>query len=173
MIKRLLLLVPLMLFVIIAFFLWKGLSCSPHVLPLAQQGKTVPIFSLPRLGEAGSVDSKLFRGHYHLLNVWASWCDVCVQEQGFLIHLAQTGVKIVGMNYKDDPATALSFLKTFGNPYIAVGQDQTGQVGIELGVYGAPETFLISPEGRLLERYAGEMTQVVWKTLFLPQMHER
>ncbi len=133
-------------------------------------GQVLPSFELPVLGGEGQLTSKHLRGSYTLLNVWASWCEACSEEQDFLMQLSQAGIHIVGMNYKDDPKAAKAWLETWGNPYEVVGRDITGGVAIDLGVYGTPETFLIGPDGRLLLRHAGILTPLVWKKLFQPVM---
>ncbi|MCX7115503.1 MAG: DsbE family thiol:disulfide interchange protein [Gammaproteobacteria bacterium] len=164
---------PLIFFFVLIFFLWRGLSLNPQELPLSQAGQIIPQFELPLLSGDGLLKSQQLRGEYTVLNIWASWCEACSEEQGFLMRLAQTGIHLVGVNYKDKPQAARTWLKTWGNPYQAVGVDATGHAAMELGVYGTPETFLIGPDGRLLLRYAGVLTPKIWKTQFEPAISQQ
>ena len=100
--------------------------------------------------------------------VWASWCDACREEQAFLLTLAQQkGIKLYGINYKDDPAKAQQWLVDWGNPYQAIGLDSKGKMALDLGVYGTPETYLLDRQGKILHRYAGSLTAEVWRREFL------
>jgi cytochrome c biogenesis protein CcmG, thiol:disulfide interchange protein DsbE len=164
---------PILLFLVITFFLWRGLSLDPHYLPSVQLGKQVPSFTLPELENPSiSFSSQQLRGRVTLLNVWASWCASCVEEQVFLMQLARQGVPIVGLNYKDDTNHAIQWLKQWGNPYKNNANDAQGRVAIDLGVYGAPETFIIDKKGIIRYRHAGIMTQELWEKEMLPVMHE-
>jgi len=155
--------VPITLFLLLCVFLWRGLSLNPHELPSVQLGKSLPQFSLPQLHNPNSVfSSKQLRDQVILLNVWASWCAACVDEQVLMLQLAREGVPIYGLNYKDKPVNALRWLEQWGNPYKLVIQDQDGKVAIDLGVYGAPETFVIDKHGVIRYRHVGMMTQDVW-----------
>ncbi|MDP3704407.1 MAG: DsbE family thiol:disulfide interchange protein [Legionellaceae bacterium] len=196
-------LIPLILFGVLAFFLWRGLSLNPRALPSTQIGKQLPAFRLPVLtvgyyrnaSESNELDSvisgvsflhgldsfgsgdvvlspKMMRGQIVLLNVWASWCAACTEEQGFLAQLAHEGVVIFGLNYKDQPKDAIQWLKEWGNPYRLIGDDREGRVGIDLGVYGAPETFLIDKQGVVQYRYPGVMNALVWQQEFLPRIRQ-
>ena len=151
---------------------WRGLSLDPRKLPSVQIGKLLPAFKLTSLQDESSVFvSADMQGQVALLNVWASWCASCVQEQGFLLQLAQQGVKIYGLNYKDDPMDAKQWLTAWGNPYVKTGMDRDGRVAIDLGVYGAPETFLVDQHGMIRYRHTGVLTKTVWKQVFMPQIH--
>ena len=164
-------LMPLVLFTLLIGFFWRGLSLDPQTLPSAQLGKPLPKFQLPALGEPeGLFKSSSLHGHIALLNVWASWCAACTEEQVLLLQLAQKGVMIYGLNYKDATNDATAWLTEWGNPYQMVGQDFKGTVGIDLGVYGAPETFLIDKTGVIRYRHAGVLTTYVWKHDFLPRI---
>lgn len=164
---------PLMLFLLIAMFLWRGLSLDPQNLPSVQLGKPLPIFQLDALGDkTGQLTPQLMRGRVALLNIWASWCDACTQEQSFLSELADEGVVIYGINYKDSVENASQWLSQWGNPYQLIGRDTNGQVAIDLGVYGAPETFLIDAEGSIQYRHAGPLTPTVWLHEFLPRIKQ-
>ena len=160
---------PLVLFAGLAFFLWRGLSLDPKKLPSAQIGRVLPSFSIPVLGENGKlVQSSELIGHYFLLNVWASWCSACIEEQVFLLQLSHKGIPIYGLNYKDDPEQAQKWLAEWGNPFQRIGVDKTGKVGIDLGVYGAPETFLIDEKGIIRFRHVGVLDAKSWNNEFLP-----
>ena len=160
---------PLVLFAGLAFFLWRGLSLDPKNIPSAQIGRALPHFSIPVLGENGKrIQSSELQGHYFLLNVWASWCSACVEEQVFLLKLSRKGIPIYGLNYKDDPEQAQQWLTEWGNPFQRVGVDRTGRVGIDLGVYGAPETFLIDEQGIIRFRHVGVLDAKSWNNEFLP-----
>jgi cytochrome c biogenesis protein CcmG/thiol:disulfide interchange protein DsbE len=164
--------IPIVVFSLLCLFLWRGLSLDPHHLPSVQVGKAVPQFSLPQLGSSHIVDSKQLQGQVSLLNVWASWCSACVEEQVFMMHLAQEGVIIYGLNYKDDAQDALSWLTQWGNPYKLVMRDAEGRVAIDLGVYGAPETFVIDKQGIIRYRHVGIMNQEVWDKELYPLVQQ-
>ena len=162
-------LIPLVIFAGLSVFLWRGLSLDPQDLPSVQIGRRLPDFSLPVLGHKGqtlkfsSLNDNLF-----LLNVWASWCAACMEEQVFLLQLARDGIPIYGLNYKDSPKAALKWLRDWGNPFRQVGIDRKGKAAIDLGVYGAPETFLIDKQGIIRLRHVGILDEKIWKNEFLP-----
>lgn len=162
--------IPIGLFLLLSIFLWRGLSLDPHNLPSVQLGKVLPIFTLPQLEQDSKFSSKQLRNKVVLLNVWASWCGACIEEQVFMMQLAREGVLIYGLNYKDKPEDALQWLKQWGNPYKAIAQDREGRVAIDLGVYGAPETFVIDKKGIIRYRHVGIMNQQVWLKDILPLM---
>lgn len=162
---------PFILFIVFIAFLGRGLHLDPHRLPSTRIGQPLPVFELPSLShQAHGLKNTDLRGKKSLLNVWASWCHVCEEEQVFLLQLAHAGVPIYGLSYKDDPQQARQWLNTWGNPYVAIGQDQSGQVAIDLGVYGTPETFLIDERGVIQYRHVGALTEAVWQNEFLPRM---
>lgn len=163
--------VPFLFFLLLCGFLWRGLSLDPHHLPSVQIGKQVPDFTLPQLLHPGSsFSSNQLRNKVVLLNVWASWCEACVEEQVFMLQLARDGVPILGLNYKDKTADALQWLTQWGNPYELIIQDSDGRAGIDLGVYGAPETFIIDKQGKIRYRHVGVMTQDAWLKEMQPLM---
>ncbi|WP_131779445.1 DsbE family thiol:disulfide interchange protein [Legionella bozemanae] len=165
--------IPITLFLLLCVFLWRGLSLNPHELPSVQLGKSLPHFNLPELHHPNSFfSSTQLYGQVVLLNVWASWCAACVDEQVFMLQLAREGVPIYGLNYKDKSYDALRWLKQWGNPYKRVIQDQDGKVAIDLGVYGAPETFVIDKKGIIRYRHAGIMTQEMWLKEISPLMKQ-
>ncbi|MCW8386026.1 DsbE family thiol:disulfide interchange protein [Fluoribacter dumoffii] len=155
--------VPIAFFLLLCIFLWRGLSLNPYELPSVQLGKPLPQFSLPQLQEPNTFfNSTQLKGQVVLLNVWASWCAACIDEQVFMLHLAREGVPLYGLNYKDKPDDALRWLEQWGNPYKLVFEDRDGKVAIDLGVYGAPETFVIDKKGTIRYRHVGVMTKQVW-----------
>ncbi|HAT6977181.1 TPA: DsbE family thiol:disulfide interchange protein [Legionella pneumophila] len=163
--------IPVAVFCLLCFFLWRGLSLDPHYLPSARIGKPLPDFSLPELQNSDSMFSAMnFHNQVVLLNVWASWCEACVEEQVFMLQLAREGVPIYGLNYKDKPEHARAWLAQWGNPYRLIGQDSEGKVAIDLGVYGAPETFVIDKKGIIRYRHVGIMNQKTWLNDILPLM---
>ncbi|CDZ78920.1 Cytochrome c biogenesis protein CcmG [Legionella massiliensis] len=165
-------LIPLAIFTLLVFFFWRGLSLEPQKLPSVQLGKSLPDFQLPMLGDEKHFTPQAMRGQVALLNVWASWCAACVEEQVFLMRLARESVPIYGLNYKDDTDNAARWLNEWGNPYQAIGEDKEGKVAIDLGVYGAPETFLIDKKGIIRYRHVGILDEETWKTEFLPRIQQ-
>lgn len=161
-------LIPLGIFVVLVLFLWRGLSLNPRALPSPLLNQSIPDFHLPSLTPKEEISPSTFRGKKVLLNVFASWCSACFEEQVQLLKLSREGVAIIGINYKDAPMDAKAYLERFGNPYQIVGLDTTGKVAIELGVYGAPETFVIDEKGVVRFRYAGILTEAVWQQQIKP-----
>ena len=165
--------IPIVFFVLLSVFLWRGLSLNPHALPSVQVGKCIPDFTLPQLqAPEASFSSTQIRNQVVLLNVWASWCAACIDEQVFLLQLAREGVPIYGLNYKDQPQDALQWLAQWGNPYKLIMQDRNGKAAIDLGVYGAPETFIVDKKGIIRYRHAGIMTQELWQNEIAPLMKQ-
>ncbi|MGL5743208.1 MAG: DsbE family thiol:disulfide interchange protein [Legionella sp.] len=165
--------IPIVLFILLSVFLWRGLSLNPHDLPSVQLGKSIPQFSLPQLQNPDiTFSSNQLRDQVVLLNVWASWCADCVEEQVFMLQLARDGVPIYGLNYKDNSVNALQWLAQWGNPYKLVVQDRDGKVAIDFGVYGAPETFIIDKKGVIRYRHAGVITQEIWLKEIFPLMKQ-
>jgi len=166
-------LIPLIVFIVLLVFFGRGLWLDPQHLPSVQLGKALPTFQLPVLGDAPKKLSPAdFQGSITLLNVWASWCDACTEEQHFLMQLARDGVVIYGLNYKDHPDDAKKWLTEWGNPYRLVGSDVSGKVAIDLGVYGTPETFLIDKTGVIRYRHVGLLNPTVWRQVFVPMMKQ-
>jgi cytochrome c biogenesis protein CcmG, thiol:disulfide interchange protein DsbE len=165
--------VPIVLFGILCLFFWRGLSLNPHELPSVQIGNVVAEFTLPELQDPNLLfRSTQIRNEVTLLNVWASWCAACAEEHIFLLELARKGVPIYGLNYKDKPESARKWLVELGNPYKQVAQDTEGLAAFELGVYGAPETFVIDKKGIIRYRHAGIMNQELWQNEILPLMRQ-
>jgi cytochrome c biogenesis protein CcmG/thiol:disulfide interchange protein DsbE len=164
--------VPLLLFVALAVFLFVGLYRDPRYVPSPLIGKPAPQFTLPSLQDANyPVSSQELLGQPWVLNVWGTWCGGCRQEHDTLIAIAaQRAVPIVGLNWKDDNALAQRWLAQLGNPYNVVAEDREGRTAIDWGVYGAPETFLIGPDGIVLYKHIAPMTMEVWNKEFLPRI---
>lgn len=166
-------LAPLLIFALLVLFFWRGLSLDPQRLPSMKLGMPVPFFQLPTLEAPLTQFTPLvMRGQVSLLNVWGSWCAACADEQVFLLQLAREGLAIYGLNYKDTHENASNWLTTWGNPYRMIGADMNGRVAIDLGVYGAPETFLIDKAGIIRYRYAGALNTHVWQQEFLPRIQQ-
>ena len=154
--------IPLCLFVVMALFLFKGLGNDPSHLPSARLDQQVPAFSLPSLGDTKVMLTQNDVKGPLLLNVWATWCPSCRVEHPMLLRLAKQGVTIVGLNYKDERNAALAYLQKYQNPYSSVIFDQNGDLGLDLGVYGAPETYFIDAEGVIRHRHVGVVLDPVW-----------
>jgi len=165
--NRLALFVPLALFAGLSLVLLLGLDKDPTKLPSALVGEPFPAFNLPSLmAEQQFVTEHDFKGDVVLVNVWATWCFACRIEHPVLNELSAQGVKIIGLNYKDQRAEAQAWLAERGNPYQFNIFDAQGQLGIDLGVYGAPETFLVDASGIVRHRRVGVVDERVWNTEF-------
>jgi cytochrome c biogenesis protein CcmG, thiol:disulfide interchange protein DsbE len=164
--------IPLGLFALLGVFLFVGLQRDPSYVPSPLIGKPAPQFSLPSLQDASyPVDSRELMGRPWVLNVWGTWCGGCRQEHDTLLQIARSGVvPMVGLNWKDDNAAAQEWLRALGNPYAVVAEDAEGRVAIDWGVYGAPETFLIGADGKVLFKHIAPMTMEVWNKEFLPRI---
>lgn len=163
-------LLPLVVFLILAGFLAVGLHLNPRDVPSPLIDKPAPAFSLPKLGESGaSFSTEEMKGKVWLLNVWASWCVACREEHPFLMELSRSGqVELYGLDYKDADVDAKVWLKEGGNPYRAVAVDATGNVGIDYGVYGVPETYVIDKAGIIRYKQTGPLTREVWEQKIQP-----
>jgi cytochrome c biogenesis protein CcmG/thiol:disulfide interchange protein DsbE len=163
-------LLPLAVFVLLVGFLAVGLQRDPKLLPSPLIDKPAPAFSLPRLDDpAKLLGTADLQGKVWLLNVWASWCVACRIEHPLLVDLAGTGtVPIIGLNYKDKRDEALAWLGKHGNPYLVSIMDAQGQVGIDFGVYGVPETFVIDKQGVIRMKHVGPVTPEVLREQILP-----
>jgi cytochrome c biogenesis protein CcmG/thiol:disulfide interchange protein DsbE len=157
-------LVPLALFGVLVVFLAIGLTKDPRHVPSPFIGKPAPAFDLPDLlDRQARVSPEDFRGQVWLLNVWGSWCPECWREHQYLTELARQGIPIVGLNWKDEPAAAQDMLRRAGNPYVAIAEDVSGAAGIDWGVYGAPETFVIDQQGVIRYKQVGSVTPELWQ----------
>ena len=162
--------VPLLLFVALAVLLLNRNGEDPTLLPSARLGEPVPAFQLPALADAGrELDAGVFKGQVSLLNVWATWCSSCEAEHPMLMQLARAGVLIIGVNYKDDRQAALGYLAAHGDPYAEIVSDAGGDFGLDLGVYGAPETYLVDRDGHVRYRVVGVLDEQVWQRELQPR----
>ncbi len=163
-------LLPLLVFVLLAGFLAVGLKRDPREVPSPLIDKPAPAFSLPQLDAPGQqVSPKDLLGQVWLLNVWASWCVACRQEHPLLVEVSKAGqVKLYGLNYKDKREDALGWLQQFGNPYLKSMSDTEGLVGIDYGVYGVPETFVIDKQGVIRYKQIGPVTPEALRDTLLP-----
>ncbi len=161
---------PLLIFAVLVVFLWVGLSLNPREVPSPLIGKPAPAFQLARLDDpARSVSEKDLRGQVWLLNVWASWCVSCMEEHPVLLQFSKAGVvPIYGLNYKDQRDAAQAWLSKNGNPYTMSIADPEGKVGIDYGVYGVPETYVIDKAGVIRFKQIGPVTPRVLSEQILP-----
>jgi len=164
--NRIALFVPLVLFVVLSLFLFKGLQRDPAQLPSALVGQAFPEFFLPDLLGERLLSTEDFPSQVVLVNIWATWCFACRIEHPMLNQLAQQGVKIIGLNYKDQTQQAQQWLQERGNPYLFNIVDQQGSLGFDLGVTGAPETYLVDAQGIIRQRRVGVLDQAVWDREF-------
>lgn len=173
--RKRLLLVPLALFVALTALLAAGLRRDPGEIPSPLIAKPAPAFQLATLdtGTAASLFAPAdLRGQVWLLNVWASWCGACREEHPALLDFArQNSVPIVGLDYKDAPADARQWLARLGNPYRVVPVDRDGRVGIDYGVYGVPETFVVDARGVIIHKHIGPLTPEVLAQEIAPLLH--
>ena len=162
---------PLIIFGVIVVFLAIGLKLNPRDVPSPLIGKAVPEFSLPLLSVADRVFSpQELRGQVWVLNVWASWCVACRTEHPVLNRMVQQhqDIKLVGLNYKDDQANAQSWLRNFGDPYRFSLVDRDGRVGIDWGVYGVPETFIVDKNGIIRHKHTGPVDDAAVNDALIP-----
>ena len=162
--------IPLVVFLLGCVFLFKGLFSDPTKLESVLLDQPVPEFALTSLQNPEQEFSRaIFTGQPMLLNVWATWCPTCRAEHEFLNELQKReDIYIVGMNYKDERPKALQWLKNLGNPYAIDLYDPDGMLGLDLGVYGAPETFLIDSKGIIRYRHVGDLNEQVWQKTVKP-----
>ena len=165
---------PLVLFLVLVGFFAKGLFLNPREVPSPFIGKAAPAFSLPVVGDANATFSPAnMKGKVWVLNVWAPWCVSCRQEHGVLMSLSQSQpVPIVGLNWKDKDREAAQLLAEHGSPYAAVPDDLSGKVGIDYGVTGTPESYLIDQAGIVRMKHVGPISPEIWKEKFEPKLKE-
>ena len=162
---------PLVVFTALALVFFFAIGTDSSLLPSARLGKPLPEFSLTLLSdEKQRVTEIQLQGQPALLNVWATWCPTCRVEHSALNTLAESGVVIYGLNYKDEREAALEYLAKLGDPYRLTIFDESGDLGLDLGVYGAPETYLLDANGYVQYRHVGEVNDKVWKTILEPKM---
>ena len=167
-------LIPLVIFGVLLGFLGVGLSLKPHEIPSPLIDKPAPAFSLPTLdAPEQKLSTQDLRGKVWILNVWASWCVACRIEHPLLVEFSKTGaVPIYGLNYKDKRDDAMGWLSKFGNPYTRSLSDTDGLVGIDFGVYGVPETFVIDKQGVIRLKQIGPVTPEVLRDEILPMVRK-
>ena len=167
-------LLPLAVFLVVAVFLLRGLWLNPREVPSPFIDKPAPMFSLAQLAQPEAKFSPAdMKGQVWLLNVWASWCVACRQEHPLLVDLArQKAVPIIGLNYKDKPDAAKAWLAKLGDPYDLSVKDIDGRVGIDYGVYGVPETYVIDKAGIIRFKHIGPISRDVFSSKILPLVGE-
>lgn len=164
--NRALMFIPVILFILMGVVFWIGLGKEDKTsLPSPLIGKPFPQFQLGVVEDGRTLTTEDLKGAPVLVNVWATWCPTCKAEHAFLNQLAAEGVRIIGINYKDDVAKARDWLAAFGNPYAYNLSDPDGKLGLELGVYGAPETFLVDSDGVIRAKHIGDLNPQVWTRL--------
>ena len=180
--RRMILVLPLIVFAALAaLFLQRLNSGDPSKLPSPLIGKQAPVFALPALEGAARpalAGTDLRQGHVTLVNVFASWCVPCRDEHPVLLELsrnetlARAGVRLTGLAYKDEPGNSLKVLGEMGNPYAQIGVDLSGRVGIDWGVYGVPETFVVRGDGTIAYKFIGPMTSQDLRSVLIPEIEK-
>lgn len=167
-------LLPLVVFIVLAIFLGIGLNLKPKEIPSPLIDKPAPAFRVPQLHEGSkTISNEDMRGKVWLLNVWASWCVSCREEHPLLVEFArQNMVPIYGLNYKDKREDAMAWLAGMGNPYVVSAYDREGNVGIDYGVYGVPETFVVDKLGIIRYKQIGPVTPEALRDKIIPLVRE-
>jgi cytochrome c biogenesis protein CcmG/thiol:disulfide interchange protein DsbE len=167
-------LLPLLLFIVLAIFLAIGLNRDPQEVPSPLINKPAPAFEIPQLSEANqSFSPASMKGQVWILNVWASWCAACREEHPVLVELGKSKIApIIGLDYKDKREDALAMLAMQGNPYLLSAFDANGRVGIDYGVYGVPETYVIDKEGMIRFKHIGPITMNILNQKIYPLISE-
>jgi cytochrome c biogenesis protein CcmG, thiol:disulfide interchange protein DsbE len=165
---------PLGIFALLAIVLGVGIKHSPEkgIIPSPLIGKPAPQFAVPVLTDTTrTFRSEDLKGRWYVLNVWGTWCFACRDEHNALLEIKKLGqVPLIGLDWKDQDPQALQWLSELGNPYDVVAVDRDGRIAIDWGVYGAPETFLVNPQGIVVYKYVGAMTLEAWQTQFLSRI---
>lgn len=166
--------IPVIAFALLALFLGLGLDLEPQKLPSPLVGKPAPSFRLARVDDASQVFApEQMRGKVWLLNVWASWCAPCRLEHPVLVDFArQGGIPVVGLNYTDKREDSRKWLAEFGDPYVATAFDGDGKVGMDYGVYGVPETYVVDKRGVIRYKHVGPLTRKIIDAKLLPLIRE-
>jgi cytochrome c biogenesis protein CcmG, thiol:disulfide interchange protein DsbE len=167
-------LLPLGIFVLLALVLGFGIKHAPEkgVVPSVLIGKSAPQFALPVLTNTNQTfRSEELKGHWYVLNVWGTWCFACRDEHKALLEIKKLGqVPLIGLDWKDEDPQALQWLAALGNPYEVVAADREGRTAIDWGVTGAPETFLVNPQGIVVYKFVGPLTVEAWQAEFVPRL---
>ena len=168
------LLIPLILFLLLVIFLAVGLSRDPHEVPSPLIGKPAPTFEIGQLADPHKIFSpKSMKGQVWMLNVWASWCVACREEHPLLMDFSKTKtLPIIGLDYKDQRPAAIQMLAREGNPYTFIAFDGDGHVGIDYGVYGVPETYIIDKAGVIRYKNIGPITPEILREKITPLITE-
>ncbi len=162
---------PILIFLVILYFLYSGLNKDPTLIPSPLIGKAMPTFSSITLIDNQKINNNDLLGEMHILNVWGSWCYACSIEHKHLIDIYSRGtINIYGLNYKDNRGSALEWLKVRGNPYKYNIYDNKGNIAIDFGVYGAPETFLIDKKGIIIHKHVGPIDENYYNKVILPNL---
>jgi cytochrome c biogenesis protein CcmG/thiol:disulfide interchange protein DsbE len=167
-------LVPVGLFAVLVGFLYVGLGRDKQTLPSPLIDKPAPLFELTRLEDPSKTFSnRELAGKPYVLNIWGTWCPGCRHEHGALMEIAHRAeVPLIGVDWNDDRERAMSWLQQLGNPYTVTAFDGEGRVAIDWGAYAAPETFLVSADGKVLKKLAGPMTMEIWEQEFVPLLQK-
>ncbi len=167
-------LAPIIILAILVGVFFVGLHNDPSIVPSPLIGKQAPVYELPLLLKPGeTLGTEKLLGQVYLLNIWGTWCPACLDEHDALLEIQrQNIVPIYGFNWKDDPRLARQWLAQLGNPYAASMVDTEGRVGIDWGVYGAPETFLVDQNGMIIHKLIAAMTMEIWHEDFLPRIQQ-
>lgn len=175
---RLIIFLPVAVFMVLVAFLGYRLELinrgnMPNVIPSVMINKPAPTFSLPSLIKGKpDVTSASLKGQVTLVDIFASWCVPCRIEHPYLADIKKAGITLIGINYKDRPENARAWLQDLGNPYDAIGSDQDGRVGIDFGVYGVPESYLIDKQGVIRYKQTGALTPDEIQNIFVPLAKE-
>lgn len=166
-------LIPFLLFIVLVGFLGKGLFLNPREVPSPLVGKPAPAFTAPVLGDASKTFSNAdMKGKVWMLNMWASWCAACRDEHPLLVEMLDHGIPLYGLAYKDVEEDALAVLKQMGDPYIITADDKDGRIGIDYGVYGVPETYIIDKAGIIRYKQIGPITPSDLRDKILPLLEK-
>jgi cytochrome c biogenesis protein CcmG/thiol:disulfide interchange protein DsbE len=162
--------IPFTILFILLALLWAELSSTrSYAFSSGLSGETIPKFSLPSLYGSGNVTNKDLGGRVVILNFWASWCSACRSEHSMLMKIKNKyHIPIYGIVFKDDPSDAKSYLSERGNPYVAIGSDEDGITGVDFGIYATPETYVLSPEGKIIYKQIGVIDQETWDNEIYP-----
>lgn len=163
-------LLPVLLLAGLALLFWIGLQNDPREVPSPLIGKPAPAFDLARLDGQGRLGNQDLLGRPVLVNFWASWCAGCQIEHPLLMQLSRQGVEIVGIDYKDTDIAGGAWLARHGNPYRLIATDPQGQAGLDWGVYGVPETYVLDAAGTIVYKHIGPVTEAAWRERLAPLM---